>query len=82
VLSLIDFVEMFLRSLRSEFRKMFYRLTLSGTGARANVFTSLPTGFGINLDYFSLQPNIVETFSGGLETQGDKRNPVSFRFRT
>ncbi|MDR1836859.1 MAG: DUF4469 domain-containing protein [Treponema sp.] len=42
----------------------------------------LADGFGINLDYFSLQPNIGGTFNKGTEMQDDERHPVSFRFRT
>ena len=42
----------------------------------------LADGFGVNLDYFSLQPNIGGTFNKANEAQDDERHPVSFRFRT
>jgi hypothetical protein len=39
-------------------------------------------GFGINMDYFSIYPNIGGTYNSVNETFDHEKNPISFRFRT
>ena len=38
-------------------------------------------GFGLNLRYYSVHPNIGGTFNSEKEAHDPKKNPVSFKFR-
>jgi hypothetical protein len=46
------------------------------------VIYQLFDGFGVDLDYFSLYPNIGGLFANERETRDKKKHPVSIRFRT
>jgi len=39
-------------------------------------------GFGINFEYFHVQPHVKGTFSKAWETQNDDLHPICFRYRT
>jgi hypothetical protein len=39
-------------------------------------------GFGINMKYFSIHPNVGGTFNSEKEAHDPKKHPISFRFRS
>jgi len=44
------------------------------------MFYQLCDGFGVDLDFFTLQPHVGGTFDKATEAQDDERHPVNIRF--
>jgi len=45
------------------------------------VIYQVSDGFAVDLEYFTLQPNVGGTFDKATEGQDDERHPISIRFR-